>query len=113
MDNIFQRCWLYIGHESELPNKGDYLVRTIAGHNLIFVRGRDDKLRALFNVCPHRGATVCRNEGGNTKLFRCLYHAWSFDTTGKTAARPEPERYAPGIFDDDSFDLRPVAQIDN
>ena len=113
MNKIFGRCWLYLGHESELPNKGDYLVRVVAGHNLIFVRGRDNQLRALFNVCPHRGATVCRDKGGNTKLFRCLYHSWSFDTNGKTAARPDPERYADGIFDDGAFDLKPVAQIAN
>ena len=113
VNNIFKRCWLYVGHESELPNKGDYLVRTLAGHNLIFVRSQDNQLRALFNVCPHRGATVCREKGGNAKLFRCLYHSWSFDNTGKTAARPEPERYAEGIFDDGSFDLKSVPQIDN
>ena len=113
LNKVFKRCWLYLGHESELPNKGDYLVRNLAGHNLIFVRGRDNELRALFNICPHRGATVCRDKGGNAKLFRCLYHSWSFDTTGKTAARPQAERYAEGIFDDGSFDLKPVAKISN
>lgn len=110
---VFKQCWLYLGHESELPNKGDYLVRTLAGHNLIFVRGRDNVVRALFNACPHRGATVCRNKGGNAKLFRCLYHSWSFDNTGKTAARPEPERYAEGIFDDGSFDLKAVPHVES
>jgi p-cumate 2,3-dioxygenase subunit alpha len=113
MKNIFERCWLYIGHESEVEHKGDFLVRAVGGHNLVFVRGQDNKVRALFNVCPHRGATVCREEAGNTKLFRCLYHSWAFDTSGKTVARPEPERYAPGSLSDRSFDLTPVAHLDN
>jgi len=111
MERIFHRCWLYLGHESELPRRGDFIVRTVAGHNLIFVRHQDDTLNAFYNVCPHRGATVCREDKGNTKLFRCLYHSWSFNTAGKTVARPQPERYAPGSLDGGLFDLRPVPKF--
>ncbi|MGE0828372.1 MAG: Rieske 2Fe-2S domain-containing protein [Hyphomonadaceae bacterium] len=113
MKSIFERCWLFLGHESELPKAGDFIVRTVGGHNLIFVRGQDDKLRAFFNVCPHRGATVCREDRGNTKLFRCLYHSWAFDTQGKTVVRPEPERYAPGALEAGQFDLPPVPRIED
>jgi p-cumate 2,3-dioxygenase alpha subunit len=113
MKNVFERCWLFIGHESELANKGDFLVRTLGGHNLIFVRGQDSQLRAFYNVCPHRGATVCRENSGTTKLFRCVYHSWAFDTAGRTVSRPEAERYAPGALQDGLFDLKPVAHIDN
>ncbi|MGE0830587.1 MAG: aromatic ring-hydroxylating dioxygenase subunit alpha, partial [Hyphomonadaceae bacterium] len=111
MKSIFERCWLYLGHESEIAKAGDFLVRNTAGHNLLFVRGQDGRARAFFNVCPHRGATVCREDSGNTKLFRCLYHSWAFDTSGKTIARPEPERYAPGALEEGQFDLPPVPRI--
>jgi p-cumate 2,3-dioxygenase subunit alpha len=111
--NVFGRCWLYIGHESEIANKGDFVVRTVAEHSLIFLRGRDNQARVFFNVCPHRGAVVCRENSGNTKLFRCLYHAWAFDTSGKTVARPEPERYSEGAFKDGLSDLRPVPRVEN
>lgn len=113
MRNIFEKCWLYLGHESELPNRNDFIVRSIGGHQLIFVRGQDDVIRAFYNVCPHRGATVCREKQGNGKLFRCLYHSWAFDTQGKTVARPGPERYGEGTLEPGLHDLRAVAKIDN
>jgi p-cumate 2,3-dioxygenase subunit alpha len=113
MSHIFERCWLYLGHESEVTNKGDFVVRTVGGHNLIFVRGQDGQVRALFNVCAHRAATVCRDSNGNTKLFRCLYHAWAFDTCGKAVARPDPERYGARTFEGGQDDLRSVPRLDN
>lgn len=110
---IFEKCWLYIGHGSEVANKHDYLVRTIGGHNLIFVRSSDGYVRAFYNVCPHRGATVCRETSGNAKMFRCLYHSWAFDTQGKTVARPEHQRYGEGSLEPGLSDLAPVPRIDS
>jgi len=91
---IFDRCWLYLGHESELARPGDFLTRSVGGRELIFVQGRDGERRAFFNTCPHRGAMVCREKKGNGKLFTCLYHAWTFDLQGALVQRPEGERYS-------------------
>lgn len=110
---IFEKCWLYIGHGSEVANKHDFVVRTIGGHNLIFVRSSDGQARAFYNVCPHRGATVCRETSGNAKMFRCLYHSWAFDTQGKTVARPEHQRYGDGSLEPGLSDLAPVPRIDS
>ena len=54
--HIFDTCWLYVGHESELASRGDFLTRTVGGRELIVVRGKDNNIRAFFNTCPHRGA---------------------------------------------------------
>ncbi|MBV1906332.1 MAG: aromatic ring-hydroxylating dioxygenase subunit alpha [Pseudomonadales bacterium] len=109
---IFDKCWLYIGHESELPEPGDFLTRDVGGRELIFVRSQDDVVRAFFNTCPHRGAIVCREKQGNEKMFRCMYHAWAFDLGGKLISRPEDERYhAEG--GDDIHDLVSVAHLEN
>jgi len=75
---IFNKCWLFIGHETEIPEKGDYKRKKVGGRNLVFVHGQDGVIRALFNTCPHRGALVCRENEGNARAFRCFYHAWSF-----------------------------------
>ncbi|MBT3565486.1 MAG: Rieske 2Fe-2S domain-containing protein [Gammaproteobacteria bacterium] len=91
---IFDKCWLYIGHESEIPNNEDFLTRAVGGRELIFVRGKDGTARAFFNTCPHRGAMVCREKKGKGKMFRCFYHAWTFDLEGKLIQRPEAERYS-------------------
>src|SRR3546814_1770012 len=55
---IFDKCWLYLGHASELPNPGDYVTRKVAGRPMLFTRDKEDKYHALINVCPNRGAVV-------------------------------------------------------
>src|ERR1700746_2931682 len=57
---IFDRCWIYLGHGSELPKKASFVTRPVAGRNVIFNRDAEGQVRAFLNSCPHRGATVCR-----------------------------------------------------
>ena len=85
---IFARSWVFIGHESELPNKGDYALRYIGEDPFIFVRGADGELRVLFNACRHRGVQVCRAEMGNTQRFTCPYHGWVYENTGALVSVP-------------------------
>ena len=61
---IFNQCWIYLGHESEVESAGDYRRRTVAGRPLFFVRGRDGQVRVFLNSCPHRGAQICRRDTG-------------------------------------------------
>ena len=110
-DVIFDKCWLYLGHESELVGKGEFLTRKVGGRELIFVRGQDNEARAFFNTCPHRGAMVCREKQGNGKMFRCFYHAWTFDLTGKLIQRPEGERYSEAA-QAGMHNLVPVARLE-
>jgi Rieske 2Fe-2S family protein len=82
IERIHMRQWLCVGHESRIPNPGDYFVHEIAGESLIVVRGRDSVVRALLNVCRHRGSNVCYETEGNAKVFVCPYHAWSYELDG-------------------------------
>lgn len=93
-ERIFGRSWLYVGHESEVPDPGDYQRRIVAGRPLIFVRGRDKIIRVLINSCLHRGALVCRTDSGNTNAFQCFYHGWSYDTAGRLIGVPDSEGYS-------------------
>ncbi|HEX4890119.1 MAG TPA: Rieske (2Fe-2S) protein, partial [Alphaproteobacteria bacterium] len=79
---IFERCWLYLGHESELAKPGDFVTRVISGRNLIFNRDRGGAINAFYNTCTHRGAMVCREAKGNSKVFQCFYHGWAFSDEG-------------------------------
>jgi phenylpropionate dioxygenase-like ring-hydroxylating dioxygenase large terminal subunit len=90
---IFNRCWLYAAHASELANPGDFVTRTIAGRSLIVARGNDGELRALRNTCAHRGTMVCKEARGNTRAFQCPYHAWTYDTRGRLRGLPGREGY--------------------
>src|SRR5258706_869737 len=91
---IFGKCWLYLGHESEIAKPGDFLTRSVAGRSLIFARSKSGEVRAFFNTCPHRGAMVCREKQGSANMFRCFYHSWAFDLDGKLITRPGNESYA-------------------
>ena len=65
MEEIFAKCWLFVGHDSELPKANDFLTRTIAGRPVVFLRDKAGTVRCLLNICPHRGAQVTRQlEGG-------------------------------------------------
>jgi p-cumate 2,3-dioxygenase subunit alpha len=99
---IFDRSWLYVGHEMEIPEPGDFRRRSAAGRPLIFVRGNDGAVRVLYNTCTHRGAEVCRQDSGRASVFQCFYHAWSYDNKGALVGVPDEagygENFAKGDF---------------
>ena len=88
-ERIFDSCWLYVGHESEVENIGDYRRRVVAGRPIFFNRDQDGQIRVFLNTCPHRGAMICRRDEGNAKIFQCFYHAWSFNTKGELVGMPD------------------------
>src|SRR5438093_5846783 len=77
MRRIFGRTWVFVAHESEVPNPGDFKTDTMAGQPIIVSRHTDGRVYVLFNRCMHRGATVCELPSGNSSHFRCPYHAWT------------------------------------
>jgi p-cumate 2,3-dioxygenase subunit alpha len=96
-ERIFANCWIYAGHESEVPLPGDYRSRRVAGRPLIIVRGDDGTVRVLLNTCTHRGALVCREKCGNARTFQCPYHAWTFNTRGDLVGIPGEDSYGPAF----------------
>ena len=111
-ERIFDRCWLYLGHESEVERPGDYRRRTVAGRPLFFVRGGDDRVRVFMNTCPHRGALICRHDEGNARVFQCFYHAWTFSTRGELVGFPDAAGYSEG-FDRAEMGLRSPPRVDS
>jgi len=107
---IFDRCWIYVGHESEVPHPGDYRSREVAGRPVILVRGDDGAVRVLLNTCTHRGAFVCRQRTGNAKTFQCPYHAWTFNNCGQLVGVPGEESYS-DAFSRDELALASPAQV--
>lgn len=105
-DKIFARQWLLVGHECQIPTRGDYFTVDLAGENIIITRTDSGDVHAMFNVCRHRGSRVCDAAKGHVTSFVCPYHAWSFGPDGHLEG-------APTISDDDFLDpeqyaLKPV-----
>ncbi|MPZ24482.1 MAG: Rieske 2Fe-2S domain-containing protein [Dehalococcoidia bacterium] len=107
---IFDKCWLYLGHESELAGPGEYRRRVIADRPLIFIRGNDGEYRAFYNTCTHRGALICRADQGTAKVFQCFYHAWTFDNKGALIGVPDEAGYGSG-FEREEMGLKPVERL--
>lgn len=110
---VFDKCWLYLGHESELSKPGDFVTRTVARRNILFTRDAQGKLHALLNTCPHRGATVCREAKGNSKVFQCFYHGWVFGCDGTLKGQPGEERYTEGHKASGVGNMVPVPRFDS
>ncbi|MGK2882688.1 MAG: aromatic ring-hydroxylating oxygenase subunit alpha [Mycobacterium sp.] len=94
LKKVFDHCWLYVGHESEIPNRGDYIRRPVGGRPLFMVRGvKTGQVNVFHNTCTHRGAVVCRRDSGNSKVFQCFYHAWTFNSEGGLVGVPDRDGY--------------------
>jgi len=89
IEQIFERVWVYCGHQSQIPNVGDYHTLQIGRQPMFMVRGRDDAIHVLYNRCPHRGVQLCGAVKGNAGTsLACAYHGWTFNLDGKIKAIP-------------------------
>jgi p-cumate 2,3-dioxygenase subunit alpha len=110
---IFDKCWLYLGHASELQKPGDFVSRVVARRSLLFTRDAQNRVHAFFNACPHRGAQVCRERKGNAKSFQCFYHGWVFGADGALRSQPGQECYPEDFNSDGSANLVPVPRLES
>lgn len=92
-ERIFRRAWVFVGHESELPLPGDYILAHMGTQEIILVRQGDGGLAAFENRCSHRGARLLVQPKGHAQRFTCPYHAWSFRTDGGLQSMPLPRGY--------------------
>ncbi len=111
-DRIFDRCWIYVGHESEVGQPGDFRTRTVAGRPVVFARDSAGGVRAFLNSCRHRGTVVCREREGNTRRFTCLYHGWTYDIDGALRNVPGKDAYGEG-FEQTAFALAEVPHLES
>ncbi|HUY20035.1 MAG TPA: Rieske 2Fe-2S domain-containing protein [Candidatus Binataceae bacterium] len=88
MERIFGRAWVFLGHESQLPEPGDFLTTTIGNQPVVLTRDREGALHALYNRCSHRGNKVAALPGGNVAFLRCPYHGWTFRHDGALLSVP-------------------------
>ncbi|KPL50755.1 aromatic ring-hydroxylating dioxygenase subunit alpha [Prosthecomicrobium hirschii] len=94
MEHLFANTWVYVGHDSQVPNAGDYYGTTVGTQPVLMVRNGNGDVNVLYNRCPHKGVRVTTEPCGNAgKFFRCPYHAWSFKLDGSLLAIPLKKGY--------------------
>ena len=88
LERIFARCWLFVGHESQIPNPNDFITAYMAEDPVIVWRDSGGTVRAFLNMCRHRGSRLCRADGGNATSFMCTYHGWTYRSDGTLESVP-------------------------
>lgn len=106
---IFNKTWLFVGHESQIPQVGDFIQSRMGLDSVIVTRDRQGALRVLLNSCRHRGMKVCRYDEGNTRLFYCPYHAWTYGLDGSLINLPHAQNYE--SFNKAEWGLKQAPQV--
>ncbi|MGH9175890.1 MAG: aromatic ring-hydroxylating oxygenase subunit alpha, partial [Vicinamibacterales bacterium] len=107
MEAWWKREWLVVGHEEDVPEPGNYIRRTVLAENIIVVRGNDEVIRAFYNVCRHRGATIIQDDAGRAGGFACPYHAWTYSLEGALRKPHQTDRLRD--FDCADYGLNSIA----
>lgn len=112
-EQVFARVWLFIGHESQVPKPGDYFTSFMGEESVILTRDAQHRVHVFLNTCTHRGMKVCRYDEGNTTVFTCPYHGWSFACDGQLVGVPHDRAAYRGQLDRSQWGLVEVAQMAN
>jgi len=111
MERIFESNWVFVGHESEIAQSGDYKTVTIGTQPAIVTRDERGEIHVLMNRCMHRGSTVCQDSRGNSHTFRCWYHGWTYNNRGELIGVPYADGYGAN-FDKRKFSLIKAARVE-
>ncbi|HEY0295748.1 MAG TPA: aromatic ring-hydroxylating dioxygenase subunit alpha [Bordetella sp.] len=113
MDKIFSKVWVYVGHESQVPNPGDYITGLLARQPIILTRGKNGKTHVLFNRCTHRGAKIVNQDAGNEKVLACMYHGWAFEMDGSLRGIPMKKDFPAAAVEDGKASLGKPPRVES
>ena len=114
LKHVFESNWVFLAHETQIPNPNDYLNTYIGHQPVLLLRDGAGKLGAFLNVCPHKGALVCQNESGNRKFHVCPYHGWTFNSSGECIlVKDQTQGLYPQRFEGRDHGLVRLARFDS
>lgn len=114
LERIFARCWIFVCHDSQVSEIGDFLTTRIGEDGVIVTRGKEGKVHCFLNACPHRGNRICFAEAGSKRRFTCNYHGWSFGLDGTLLGMPAENLYQTTARDFEKSRHSPIkARVEN
>ena len=115
MKHIFEGNWVYLAHESQVPNVGDYFTTYIGRTPVVITRDKDGNLNCIVNACSHRGAMLCRRKTDNRTTFTCPFHGWTFKNSGELLKVKDSRNagYPETFNKEGSHDLTKVARFES
>ncbi len=113
MKHIWGQAWVFVGHESQVKNAGEFISTTIGSEPIVMARDKAGEVHVMYNRCGHKGAKVVSKKCGKASMFRCPYHGWSYHMNGKLNVIPHAVGYDNTDFDmdDPRFSMTPVARV--
>jgi benzoate/toluate 1,2-dioxygenase alpha subunit len=114
MQHIFEGNWIYLAHESQIPNRNDYFTTCIGRQPIFLARNKDDEINAFINACSHRGSMICRHKRGTKATFTCPFHGWTFSNSGRLLKVKDPDGagYPEQFHVEGSHDLKKIARFE-
>lgn len=112
MVKVFGKVWFYVGHDSIVPNPGDYYTTEVARQPLVLTRDNDGKIYVLYNRCGHRGAKVLVERQGHARTFTCMYHGWAYRPSGDLAGLPMRNDFPVKTLQESAVGMPRVARVE-
>ncbi|MFI8092132.1 Rieske 2Fe-2S domain-containing protein [Streptomyces sp. NPDC086080] len=113
MERIFTNTWVFVAHESEIPEAGDFVQRRIGLDPVIVTRDGKGGVNVLSNYCRHRGTQVCQTDAGNSRFFTCPYHGWTYANDGRLVGTPLMHRAYGEPLDPNQWSLKRAPRVEN
>lgn len=114
MAQIFERGWVFLCHESQIPDEGSYFATEIGRQPVMVVRQADNSIRAFINACSHRGAVLTPKKQGRAKIFTCRFHGWAYNCDGRCVRiKQEEEAFGENGIDRAQYNLTPIARTES
>lgn len=111
MKQIFENDWVFLCHESQVPNAGDYYSTFIGRQPVLVIRDKEGNLNGFINACAHRGALLTERRQGNATTLRCRFHGWCFNTQGRCTRIKNEKTGWPEGADKDERSLKPIGKL--
>ncbi len=112
MEYIFEANWVFLCHESQVPNPHDFYTTHMGRQPVVVTRDKEGELNAFINACSHKGSKLCLTRQGNTKFHTCTYHGWVFDSQGNSiSVKDRDDASYSEAFAAQDFNLKKVPKL--